>query len=227
MAETNVLIVAGDAEAGKAYAQAISDIGVGYDVATSFHQMADMATTTAYNGLIVDILTLVRSPKEEKAIAYDSINIYPVLRVKWDKREKKINLSPVEEISSSDAEVVLRAFIESRCTPLRPRRLRRHKRKELNLNLLVCTDEDFAPEKTIKTFTVTVSEGGVFLHSMQSFQANQRLWLRFIDFADQTPIPATVRWSLEWGKSRNIPGVGVKFEKLTVDQERELKAFRD
>jgi Tfp pilus assembly protein PilZ len=223
--DVRILIVVGDGEAGKAYAEAISDIGVGYDVAVCFNEMAALAKERPYCGLIIDILTLVRCSKEEKAIAYDSINIFPVLRVKWDKNRKKINLSPVEQAFSPDADSVLRMFIETRCKAFPPRRLRRHKRKQMTLNVVVSTEPSFPPESTYKSFTTNVSTHGLFLYTMERFQIEQRLWLKFMEIKDQAPVLAAVKWSLEWGVSRSVPGVGVSLEELSPAQERELRGI--
>jgi hypothetical protein len=223
MADTKILIVVNDVEAGKAYAQALSEIGVAYDLALSFDKMSDMAIEHAYNGLIIDILTLVRCSKEEKVIAYDCINLYPVLRVKWETRQKKIELSPLEQTFSPDAELALRFFIETRCSSFAARRLRRYKRKQINLNVLLSPDGRFSAENTSKTFTVNISLGGILLHTMQTFEEDKTLWLRFLEFTDQAPIAATVRWSLEWGEARCIPGVGLKFERLSEGQERDIQ----
>ena len=65
---------------------------------------------------------------------------------------------------------------------------------------------------------------GKGLHSpVQVRLEGETVWLRFLEFADQTPIAATVRWSQRWGVSRCIPGAGLRFETLTARQEKELQ----
>lgn len=225
MADIKILIVVGDLEAGMAYTQALSEIGVACDIVPSFHEMSSMAIENAYNGLVIDILTLVRCSKEEKVIAYECINLYPVLRVKWETKQKRIKLSPLEQSFSLNAESALRFFIETRCKAFPARRLRRYKRKQIHLNVLVSPDGTFSAEDTSKAFTVSISPGGLFLHTMQTVEEGETLWLRFVDFADQTPIAATVRWSLEWGQARSIPGVGMSLETISRDQEKEILAL--
>ena len=63
MADTKILIVVNGEEAGKAYSQAVSEIGVAYDMAPSFQAMLSMVVENRYNGLVLDILTLVRCSK--------------------------------------------------------------------------------------------------------------------------------------------------------------------
>lgn len=219
MAQTKILIIAKDLEAGQAYADALREINVAYDIAASFTEMAAMAIHNSYNGLLVDILTLVRSSKEEKVVAYECFNLYPVLRVKWENKKKKINLSPLEQAFSPDTASALKFFIESRCMPFPARPLRRHSRKSYNLNVLLSPDGEFAEHNTMKTFTLNVSTGGVFVHSSHRFGTGQTVWLKFVEFADHAPIPASVRWFLEWGVSRSIPGLGLRFENLSEAQQ--------
>lgn len=223
MADTKILIVASDLDAGKAYSDALLELDVACDLVASFHQMSSSAMEQAYNGLVIDILTLVRCSKEEKVIAYDCMNLYPVLRVKWESKEKKMKLSPLEQSFSPDAETALRSFIDNRCRSFPARQLRRYQRKAINLNVLLSPDGSFAAETTFKSFTVNLSGGGFFLHTTQNFEIGQTLWVRFQEFADQTPIAATVCWMVEWGRPRSISGVGMQFKVLSEGQAREIQ----
>ncbi|GFO54581.1 pilus protein PilZ [Geomonas sp. Red276] len=223
MENLRVLIVVNDVEAGSAYSKALAEIGVMCDIAASFNEMAEIAMDRPINGLLVDILTLVRCSKEEKQVAYECFNIFPILRVKWDKKHRKIALSPLEQTFSPDTGSVLNYFIESRCRAFPARCLRRHKRREVVLNVLVSTDAGFA--ESTKSFCVNISQGGIYLHFMQELQEGDKIWLRFTEFRDQTPIPATVRWSHPWGISRSIPGVGVSFDSVTDAQQKSINSI--
>jgi len=223
MTDTRILIVVNGIEAGRAYTEALSQLDVPYDVASSFEEMSGLAMTNAYSGLVIDILTLVRCSKEEKVIAYDCINLYPVLRVKWEAKQKRIALSPLEQNFSPDAEAALKSFIENRCRSFSARPLRRCRRKPINLNVLLSADGTFSAQNTSQAFTVNLSAEGFFLHTMERFEIGTRLWLRFIDLADHTPIAATVRWSVQWGEARCIAGLGMRFEGLTEGQQKEIQ----
>jgi hypothetical protein len=223
MTDTRILIVVNDGEAGRAYADALGEACVSYDIARSFKDMVAMATDTAYNGLVIDVLTLVRSCKDDKVIAYDCINLYPVLRVKWESREKRINLSLLEQHASRDPQTAFRFFVENRCSTFAPRTLRKFKRKQIHLNAMLSPDENFAPEETEKTFSVTLSQGGAFLHTVKEFEPECRLFVRFADLVERAPIAVQARWSLRWGMTRSIPGIGVSFESLSGSQEQEIE----
>lgn len=225
MGDARIMIVVSDAEAGNAYAAALSGISATCDKAGSFREMAAMATETPYSGLIIDLPTLVRCSKEEKVIAYDCINLFPVLRVKWESRQNKINVSPLENHNCHDVESAFRYFIENVCSSFHARTIRKHKRKQVNLSALLCPDESFADQNTRKTFTVTLSKGGVFVYTMEEWRQDAPLWLRFIESRDQTPVPAVVRWSQKWGVSRSIPGIGMSFGELEPRLEKEIECL--
>lgn len=222
MPDTKILVVVKGEEARTAYEEALCQIGVGVDTAGSFAEALEKSIDHAYSGMVIDILTLVRSSKEEKLIAYDCINLYPSIRVKWDGRKKEIILSLLEQSFSPSTESSLRYFVEHRCRNFPARSLRRHHRTNLCLSLLLCGGESFSEAEAVKTFTVNISRGGAFVHAAHPFPRGEHVWLRLCELTDSTPIRATVRWAIEWGSGRTIPGIGVRFESLTESQGAEL-----
>lgn len=211
MAETRILMVVKDEEARGAYEEALQKRGVAYDVARSFDQVLKLSFDNAYSGLMIDILTLIRSSKEEKSIAYDCINYYPSIRVKWDSRNKGMNLSPLEQSYSADAESTLTQFIDKRCRTFTARSLRRFNRKETCLSLLLSTSPDFPDDCSVKTFTVNISRGGAFIHTMLPLHKGDQVWIRFLELESAEPLKAMVCWRIEWGTCRCIPGIGIMF----------------
>jgi hypothetical protein len=222
MEETTVLVIVKSADARAAYEEALARTGVAFEVATSFSEVAQMTVEKPYSGLLIDLLTLIRASKEEKAIAYDCINCYPSLRVKWDARRKTLNLTPLEQAFSADTQATLSFFIEGRCKTFHARCMRRHVRKERVINLLLSRSSDAGEAQCLKTFTVNVSEGGAFVHSAEPFAIGERVWLRFLEMPEE-PIEAEVRWQLEWGGWRGICGVGLMFRFQSPEQALAVK----
>ncbi|ACM18628.1 PilZ domain protein [Geotalea daltonii FRC-32] len=222
MESLKVLVVSREGEAMDAYGLALEQIGVNYDVASSFRHLSSMVRKEAYNGMIVDMLTLVRAGKDEKRIAYELMNFFPATHVKWDTRHKSISLSLLGQMSETESVAALRTFIEEKCRPFRSRRLRMYPRKELILNILLSPDPSFPEGLTEKTFTVNVSKGGCFLHTVGPLENGQTVWLKIHEFSDQTPIKAVICWKLAWGEQLTIPGIGVKVEETTPMQMTEL-----
>ncbi|HBA88339.1 MAG TPA: PilZ domain-containing protein [Geobacter sp.] len=217
MEETRLLMVVNEAEARDAYRQALDRVGVSYHTAASFREMLHMSIDAAYSGLLIDLLTLVRSSQEEKSIAYDCINLYPTLRVKWDTRLKCMSLSPLEQSFSSNVEAGLSYFIESRCKPFAARSLRRFNRKDCYLSVLIFAS-DGPDAEAVKSFTVNISQGGAFVHTTRPLPKGAPVRLSFAEQAGEAPIMAVVCWNIEWGSCRSIPGTGVMFDGLTERQ---------
>ena len=215
MEETRILMVVKEPEARLAYEETLGRVGVHYHTAEDFKEVLRMTIDGAYSGLLVDILTLIRSSKEEKTIAYDCINFYPTLRMKWDARQKSISCSPQEHALSADTEGALTHFIEKRCKSFSARSLRRFNRKDTYLNLLLCASPDAGG---VKTFTVNVSQGGAFVHTAEQLAKGSRAWLSVPDMPGEEPVQVTVCWSIAWGGCRSIPGVGVMFDALSEPQ---------
>lgn len=223
MEDTRILVVVKESEAKAAYEEALCRVGVRYDVAGSFDDVLRLSINNAYSGLIIDLLTLIRSSKEEKTIAYDCLNFYPSLRVKWDARQKTMNLSPLEHSFSADTETTLDYFIQNRCKPFTARSLRRFNRKESFLGLLLCSSCQFPDGDSFKSFTANISEGGAFVHTTDSFLKGETVWLRFLELPDTGPIRAEVCWYIKWGACRSIPGIGVRFHFTSQEQSGNVK----
>lgn len=216
-------MVVGEAEARAAYEEALRKTGVAYDIAGCFNEVLRLSISRAYSGILIDILTLIRSSKEEKSIAYDCINYYPAVRVKWDARSRSMNLSPLDQASTGGGETTLSCFIEKRCKPFTARSLRKFKRKDVNLSLLLSRRAECVEGECLKSFTVNLSEGGAFVHTNESFARGEAVWLHFLDLSGSAPVRAEVCWRIEWGASRSIPGIGVMFTSL---QEEQLEQIR-
>lgn len=222
-ADTKILMVVKEAEARAVYEEALRNIGACYDVAGSFQELLRMSIDNSYSGLLIDLLTLVRSSKEEKTIAYDCLNYYPSLRVKWDARTKIMSLSPLEHAVDENSEATLSHFIEQKCKPFRARSLRRFPRKETCLSLRLSGDSSCSGSSALRTFTVNISEGGAFVHTVDPMEKGETVWLSYLELPDLEPVPAQVCWRIEWGACRSIPGIGVMYSGLSAGQAAALK----
>jgi hypothetical protein len=92
---------------------------------------------TPYNGLLVDVLTLIRADQTEKRIALECMNNYPSTQLKWDAKSKNINLLLFSQAPCAEAESSLQMFIEERCRPFAARSLRAFGRKNIFLKPFV------------------------------------------------------------------------------------------
>ena len=74
MKNTRILLIAKECASKKIYVEMLSKVGVTFDIATSFAEASGMARNIPYNGLLVDVLTLIRADQNEKSIALECMN---------------------------------------------------------------------------------------------------------------------------------------------------------
>lgn len=217
-----ILLVAREGEARTAYLAALDRLGVEYDALTSFTDIPALAGDKEYNGLLLDILTLVRAKKDEKPIAYECINYYPSARIKWDARSRRMQLFSFDSASADDTETALETFIEQRCKKFPRRRVRKFTRKEIVLNVRLGRGAVTVAESGERTFSVNVSATGAFIHTVETFLKGEVVWLRFKELFGGIPVAGEVCWRQAWGERRVIPGIGVRLL-LDEDQAAELR----
>ncbi|MBJ6725547.1 PilZ domain-containing protein [Geomesophilobacter sediminis] len=224
MAQTRILIVSDVEEAKEGYGLAVSRFSVPYDVVFSFKDGLRRAMEEKFTGIVVDILTLLRSGQEEKLIANDFFSIYPTLKLSWDKRNRQMSLGLPGQASASDPEAELASFINGRCAIFPPRSMRRHERVPVCLNVLLSGKNAYAEAGATKTFTVNLSESGAFIHTIERYALGDAAWFVVKDLSDPAPIQARVCRTVEWGgTSRLVPGIGVEFEQLSGSQQEEIR----
>ena len=217
-----ILLVAREGAARDAYMAALERLGVEYDALTSFSEILGLAGDKAYSGLLLDILTLVRTRKEEKSIAYECINYYPAARIKWDAGSGRINLFFFDNASSDESETALETFIEERCRIFSTRTVRKFTRKEVVLNVRLGREAVTVAVTGERTFSTNMSRSGAFIQTVEAFSKGEDVWLRFEELFEKVPVRGEVRWCQAWGERRAIPGIGVKLIDLTEAQATDL-----
>src|ERR1039457_2283166 len=223
MTATRILLIVNEGASMDAYVAALSKIDVSFDIARTFVEMQRMARENPYNGLLFDVVSLVRASKNEKKIGYDCINYFPSMRIMWDAKNTTIKTLLFEHANQAENGLGLQHFIEKNCRDSIARKLRSSPRKDVVRSILLSGESGFTDKITDKKFSLNISEGGAFVHTMREFGQGDTVWLRFVDFVDQTPIKATVCRQVPWGQKNMIPGVGLKFESLSETQANEIE----
>ena len=175
----------------------------------------------AFNGILLDVPSLVRATREEKSTLYDLISIFPTLRVKWDPRSASVRALFYDFVPEPDAGV--ETFVREQCARFFPRIIRQGERVPLHLNILVSPDPTFPDGTTTRTATLNISAGGCFIVGVWEWEGGSRLWVRMLDLADPAPIGVEVRWRKEWGNAPGMPGVGVRFMDMTEGQRENIR----
>lgn len=220
---TRVLLYAEKGVARDAYLAALAATAAEHDVVDDLPSLRARLRENAYHGLLVDVPTLIKAPAGEKRLVHEVLESYPVLRMRHDPRDATIHGLYYGQPAQSGN--IVADFVDLEAAVSSPRVLRVEPRGDLVFNVLVSRDETFAEARAERSVTTNVSQGGCFLCSFADFADWQRLWLRIREFADQTPIPAQVRWRVPWGAGMEAPGVGVSFTGMTEPQRTELDGW--
>lgn len=188
--------------------------------------LRDVSTQTAkqpYHAIFVDMPLYVRASHYQKSLVEDALRALPHAR---------LNLTPAGEISilvtgeghesSSTPEEYLRYCCQQPVKVVKPRT-----RIRLHINALFSTTEDFS--EACRTACVDISAGGCFLFSTdREIAPHDTVWVRLVILNDPTPIASMVCWKREWGTSNEMPGVGIRFDGMTEDQQEQLtKIYRE
>lgn len=214
------IVVAADPHLRDLYSQQIKGLGVDCDAVASLHDLFETLKENPYNGLLIDLATLVKANPLEKSQCHELLRLFPTLRLRWDEATQQL-LCLLYGSRTSEG-MSLQVFIDDYCRPFSARRIRKHKRMKLHYNVLLSRDENFSAGQVERSTTLDISLGGCALITGQEWEMEERVWLRFLEFEDQSAVCARVcRWT-PWGKEMRIPCIGVCFEDLRKAQQEQI-----
>ncbi len=216
-AEIRVLLFAQEQTARQNYQDALTACGVRVFVTPSFFVLSEEISRQTYHGLFLDVSTKMQAIKENQTDVYRLAKRFPVAHLRIDRATGAISCFYFGRHSGDG----LREFIDSQCRPFVPQKIRSDPRHEVFLPVLVYRHPD--SKRPERTFTKDISPGGCFLVSTRYWKAGEEFDLRFPEFTDTAPIRAQIRTVIEWGKGRQIPGIGVLFRDLSPSQAAEIK----
>ena len=167
----------------------------------SFLEAEDLAREGVYNGILVDLQSIVKAKGDEKLVACSLTGFYPTLRV----RALGAMLVPMAMPGDAQQDSSLSDFLTKTCQAFAPRKLRRHRRRDTVLSALTCS---LIPETRL--FTANMSWGGAFIVDAypEKYKIGQDIQFAFPEFGHS--FFASACWIRPWGQ-RRIPGVGVSF----------------
>lgn len=218
--EIRTIVVAIDNELRNLYQQQVAALGVACDSAASLEELFSALKETAYNGLLIDLATLVKADRFEKAQCHELLRLYPTLRLRWDESSQQLRCLLYGSIANTG--MSLKIFIDEHCRPFQSRRIRKHQRLKLHYNTLISKDDKFQRLDVERSTTLNISEGGCALLTTQQWELSETIWLRIMELQDQTPIQAKIcRWT-QWGTPMEIPLIGVCFTSITSAQLEQI-----
>ncbi|RJQ63931.1 MAG: PilZ domain-containing protein [Desulfobacteraceae bacterium] len=210
-----LILLSGEGKEKQFYLDSISRLDVRMDTVSTFKQLEKKLLESAYQGVLVDLKTKVRALKQEKELAYQILEQFPVVQLRLDEQTQEIKTL---YYGKSIGDGTLEEFILRDCRFFEPRILRAAHRVRIHFNVMLSPTGLFSEADAEKTITCDVSRGGCFLFSSRKHHYRQRVFLIFADLKDRTPIIGEVRWVKNWGEALQIPGIGVEFKEITDGQ---------
>ena len=214
-----LILICKEGEARQAYLNEIAAMGVSVDAVSSYSEFLNTKAINPYQGLMIDLVTQMKMSAEEKNISKELLGIFPTIQLKWDVESRSIrNISFGNRTTSNS----LKDFINTECQSFRARAVRLNMRKMVHFNVLLSNDEAMDEKNLEHTVTINISKSGCFLFSGRAWTKYPTAWLIINDLQDKTLIAGDIRWSVEWGKQRVIPGIGISFKEIKPSQIEEL-----
>lgn len=219
---TKILLIAEEGLARAAYTETLRDLEIDVECIASPDEMNDALVDASYNGLLVDVPTMIRCESVNKSRITRIMNRFPVLRLMYNPKYGGIRgLAQGGTIKDNRD---LTEFVLHECVPFLPRSIRIANRQGVVFNVKLLSDlvEESDAERTV---TLNLSEHGCFIYTLNKWMVDSPAWMIINEFDDATPIEMKVRWQRPWGQVMRMPGIGTTFESMTTQQYVQLHSY--
>lgn len=201
------------------YEKHLKKLPIKYDVLKASELQRKQFSVISYNGIILDTPTIMKTKAKHKPIIYEVLNVFPVLRVNYDKINDKVNI--LYPANSPIPCSTIEEFSKNVCSQFRSRGIREIERTVIHFNILLSKSAEFSEASTEKAVTVNVAENGMFIYSYRDWNIGDKAYVIIDELKDRRPFIVEVRWKVPWGTPLRIPGIGVKIISCGDDQKKE------
>jgi hypothetical protein len=214
-----LILVCKEGPAKQAYLREASSIGIEVESVATFGDLFKAMITNAYHGVMIDLVTSVKASREEKGIAQEILDVFPLIQLRWDADTNSIHTISTGSTTPGNS---LAHFVARECQLFQPRAVRLNVRKNIHFNVLIFRQEDGTQNHPEKSITVNISKNGCFLYSCQDWSGASDVWFVITELTDKTPIQGEIRWRQPWGKTMSIPGIGISITRILPQQLTQL-----
>jgi hypothetical protein len=214
-----VILVCKEGASRQAYLNEAKNIDVEVDTVSTFGELFQAMITIPYQGVMIDLITSMKASREEKGVAQEILDVFPLIQVKLENETGNIRTI---SFGNSAGNGSLTDFISNECRVFTPRVIRFSARKFINFNVLLYKEELTNRKLREHTVTMNASLDGCFVFSTQYWSNSSSVWLIINELNDQSPIKGDIHWVVPWGKNMTIPGIGIKFTEIKTEQLEEL-----
>ncbi len=180
----------------------------------SIEELLAVLQKTPCCGLLVDIRMKIKASAEQNSMFQTISNHFPLLMLRWNLATQGYNtFSPNQE-----GDMTVGDFILGPCSSTPPRCLRLHERKSVHLSCVFFPPTGKSKDDWLRSSLLDLSVGGCFAYSTTTWARGSKMKLVFPDMEDRTPVIVEVMRNIPWGKGRQLPGMGLRFEKISEAQ---------
>jgi len=214
-----VILVSREGNVTQAYLNAIKPFRVQVDTVSSFSELLKALIDTPYHGVMIDLKTKIAASKDEKELAHNILENLPVVQLRWEETTGMVRTLYYGQAKGGGT---LEDFICEECASVSPRTIRSSPRKNINFNVILSKTANLSGNHNERSITINVSKEGCFIYSSSNWEGFTDAWFIIKELSGNTPIHGEVRWKISWGKTMQIPGIGVKFEDIRKGQLKEI-----
>jgi hypothetical protein len=167
-----------------------------------------------YNGILLDIPTLIKTSLQIKKFLANVERIYPTARIRYSKETNDMELM----VMGTAGKITLQEFVEKHCRQFNARTMRQHGRIPINLNVTLFLEQEGQQVKMFCT-TANISESGMFIMNKgEKLPIGAEVKIQILELGKENFLYGTVVRSLEWGeKLFHAPGFGIRIN--YIDRE--------
>ncbi len=217
--DLRLLLLAPEGKTREIYHSAIDKLNIKFDTVGTFRELYDLMANVPYCGVLIDLNTKLRAPKNESELVRNISKHFPVAELRCDNDTETIGLFYEGQSNEGGS---LDDFANRHCKAFEARKVATEKRINLNFNVLLSSTNSFDHANVERSITMNVSKGGCFIFSTNVWQPGDSAWFIIKDIEDQTPMCGKVCWGHEWGKGLVIPGIGLEFKVFDRKQVDEI-----
>lgn len=221
MAKTRIVLIAAEKQQIEIYREQLQSFDLDITTVSTIIELEKLLAKNAYNGIVLDLKTKLKAPRDQKELAYELLEHYPVLQTRILDESGKIQAMP---FGKSATGISMDEFLNELCPTFNARKIRSNQRRKLHFNILLSKNGGFSIEDVERTYTINVSKGGCFIATSQDWTTGHSAAFIIKELAVKTPVVGEIRWNTPWGKKMMIPGIGIRFEDIERQQLQELIA---
>ncbi|WP_419778896.1 PilZ domain-containing protein [Maridesulfovibrio sp.] len=164
------------------------------------------ALSKDFSGMLLEMKKVMDIPSRERNKIFTMASAKPLMRT-------RVNRNAAYYVDDPDQ-------FYNDCTLKTKAQLRRHRRINVELPVIISYEDDHVMAKEYKAMIVNLSEYGCFMKTSTDLSDNHLVNIRINDIDNKLPICGGIRWSST--PQSGIYGYGIQFMDIKPDQSKQI-----